>query len=71
MDYNGWSSRATWLVNVWCNPECEKDVDQIKEFIEEQYDALEFGLFKDMIDLNEINWRELKEALRCDDNTDS
>lgn len=71
MDYNGWSSRATWLVNVWYNPESEKELDQIKEFIEEQYDALEFGLFKDMIDLNEINWRELKEALRCDDNTGS
>lgn len=71
MDYNGWSSRATWLVNVWYNPESEKELDQIKEFIEEQYDALEFGLFKDMIDLNEINWRELKEALRCDDNTAS
>ena len=60
--YNGWTNRATWLVNVWGNPESRDDLDMLKVDLEEQYDALPNGIIKDMLDLDEINWEELAEA---------
>lgn len=57
--YNGWTNRATWLVNVWGNPESREDVESLREMLTEQVDALPDGILKDMIDLDEINWDEL------------
>lgn len=59
--YNGWTNRATWLVNVWGNPESRQDVEFLKETIDEEYDNMPDGILKDMIDINEINWNELLE----------
>lgn len=58
--YNGWTNRSTWLVNVWGNPESKEDVQALREDLEAQYDALPNGILKDMLDMNEINWDELK-----------
>lgn len=60
MSYNGWTNRETWLVNVWFNPESKEDVQYAKDVLEEQYDAMENGALKDMLDLNAINWDELE-----------
>jgi hypothetical protein len=57
--YNGWTNRATWLVNVWGNPESREDVESLREQLTEQVDALPDGILKDMVDLSEINWDEL------------
>ncbi|WP_255352016.1 hypothetical protein [Aureispira sp. CCB-QB1] len=35
----------------------------MKELIEEMYDNVESIFLKDLIDLNEINWNELKETI--------
>lgn len=59
--YNGWTNRATWLDNVWGNPESRDDLDMLKADLEEQYDALPNGILKDMLDFGEINWEELAE----------
>ena len=59
--YNGWTNRATWLVNVWGNPESREDVESLRAMLEEQYDELPNGILKDMLDLSEINWNELLE----------
>lgn len=59
--YNGWTNRATWLVNVWGNPESRADVEFLRESIEEQYDEMPDGILKDMLDLSDINWDELLE----------
>jgi hypothetical protein len=59
--YNGWTNRATWLVNVWGNPESREDVDFLRDMIQQQYDALPDGILKDMLDLSEIKWGELLE----------
>jgi len=64
--YNGWTNRETWLVNVWFNPECEADVDFAKDTLEEAEDKLRETspcLF-DMCYLSEVNWDELREAAR-------
>lgn len=57
--YNGWTNRATWLVNVWFNPESREDVQAAREQLEEQADALD-GCLKDMLCLDEVNWEELE-----------
>lgn len=59
--YNGWTNRATWLVNVWGNPESRQEVESLRYHIEEEYDNMPDGILKDMIDINEINWDELLE----------
>ena len=60
-DYNGWTNRATWLVNVWCNPESREDVEAIRYSLEEQYDAMPDGPLKDMVELSEVDWDQLLE----------
>ncbi len=56
--YNGWTNRATWLVNVWFNPESKEDVQFAKEQIEEAHDNCP-DFLRDFIDMD-INWDELE-----------
>ena len=58
-DYNGWTNRETWLVNVWFNPESADDLDWIKEQIESDYDSLP-DYMRDFCDIGCINWDELR-----------
>lgn len=62
--YNGWTNRATWLVNVWGNPESRQDVEFLKETLDEEYDNMPDGILKDMINIEEINWDELLEHFK-------
>lgn len=68
--YNGWSNRETWLVNVWFSPETKSDVDYAEDVLNEQYNALPDGVLKDMIDLNSINWDELRDNCSEDEDED-
>lgn len=65
--YNGWTNRATWLVNVWYNPESKSDVEYAKYDLEEQVDAMPNGVLKDMLCIEDINWDELLEHFQDDD----
>ena len=58
-EYNGWTNRATWLVNVWFDPQSAADVDWIEDSISEEYDKLS-GFFKDMISIDDIDWDQLR-----------
>ena len=58
--YNGWTNRATWLVNVWFNPESQDDVESARMAIEEATDAMP-DYMRDFLCTNEINWDELLE----------
>ncbi len=78
-DYNGWTNRDTWLVNVWFNPESREDVKMARETMVFLYNDLPDGPIKDMIDLDSINWDELldhfededeEEEPDCDDSDD-
>lgn len=61
-DYNGWTNRETWLVNVHFNPESVEDIERIKDHLEEYEDEIENAFIRDFIDFSKINWRELKEV---------
>jgi hypothetical protein len=56
--YNGWTNRATWLVNVWFNPESASDVCMARIALEDAADAVPDYL-RDFLCLDEVNWSEL------------
>ena len=64
--YNGWTNRATWLVNVWFNPESRADVESAKEAIEEATDAMP-DYMRDFLCTDDINWDELFEHFEEDE----
>ena len=67
--YNGWTNRATWLVNVWFNPESASDVDAARDQLEDAADAAPDYL-RDFLCLWEINWDELRAHFDDTDDTD-
>ena len=59
--YNGWTNRATWLINVWFNPESRADVQAAREAFEDACaDRAIPDFLRDFID-TDINWRELED----------
>lgn len=56
--YNGWTNHATWLVNVWFNPESRSDVEGARDTIGEATDAMP-DFMQDFLCTDEINWTEL------------
>ena len=64
-EYNGWTNRATWLVNVWFNPESKEDVQFAREQLEEAIDQLP-DFLKDFVD-TDINWGELESHFEDED----
>jgi len=58
--YNGWTNRATWLVNVWFNPESREDVESARYAIEEAEESIP-DFMRDFLCTDEINWDELME----------
>lgn len=61
--YNWRTNRATWCVSVHFNPSSIEELESVKLSIEEMYDNIESDFIKDIIDLNEINWNELKASI--------
>ena len=59
MTYNGWSNRPTWLVNVWFNPECKQDIDDIRCLFDETINSIKEPWLRDFID-DSVNWEELE-----------
>lgn len=67
--YNGWTNRATWLVNVWFNPESKDDVQMARETLEDAIDQLP-DFLKDFVD-TDINWEELESSMDEEDALDA
>ena len=67
--YNGWTNRSTWLVNLWYEPHYKSDLDWIKDELEQKVADLSNSelvtdkILADMINLQEIDWDELKEHI--------
>lgn len=66
-DYNGWTNRETWLVNLHFDPLTREDLIWIKDLAEQEVDDIESAFIKDLIDLSRINWRELEEHVQEDE----
>jgi hypothetical protein len=66
MSYNGWTNRETWLVNLWFNPESSEDVDYAKDTLEDAYNSLP-DFMKDFVDIQSIDWDELRSHFEEDD----
>lgn len=58
--HNGWANYATWLVNVWFNPETREDVEAARYAIEEAEESIP-DFMRDFLCTSEINWTELLE----------
>ena len=56
--YNGWTNRATWLVNVWFNPESVADVESARETLEDAAANVPDYL-RDFLCTDEVDWNEL------------
>ena len=67
--YNGWRNRETWLVNLWFNPETIADIEYIEETLESDfYEKMgDSNIYCDMIDFNAIEWEELKDHIRAEE----
>jgi hypothetical protein len=63
--YNGWTNRATWLVNAWFNPESRADVEAARETLDDAIDSCP-DFLRDFIDAD-INWDELLEHFEDED----
>ena len=62
---NGWTNRATWLIELWFNPESVADVLSAKEHFETAIDKVP-DFLKDFID-SDVNWEELEEQFKEDE----
>ena len=73
-DYNGWTNRETWLVNLHFNPETLEDVEYIKEIIDGMKDKIleifgtenDGGFLSDYVDFSKINWYEIEENIKAE-----
>lgn len=66
--YNGWTNRETWLVNIHYDGLSgffeERNIETLAECIEDfvwrDFEEADIpALFRDMVDLGSVNWREL------------
>mgnify|MGYP001161050047 FL=1 len=65
--YNGWTNRATWLVNLWFGDALEdgQPFDMFREIMEDQIESLPEPWMKDFFILDEVNWEELNGHLEA------
>jgi hypothetical protein len=75
MSYNGWTNRATWMVNLWVGDTLADDAQNfevtpddvesmVQEMLPQDVQSVEGGLAADLMAyaLADVNWRELAEA---------
>ena len=70
-EYNGWTNRETWLVNIWFMDGLDGServsADYLQEFVEDYVESVigqidNSGFISDMLDMSSINWVELADS---------
>ena len=75
-DYNGWTNRATWLVNLWVMNDYGTymlfkfspftDADDCREFVTEKISpVIRQSIIRDMgnsLSFDDVDWNEILEA---------
>lgn len=76
-DYNGWTNRNTWLINLWfgeiIREELQEDAalspekleDMVMDVIQAEVE-LSSLMLRDFLDFEGINWHELRETICLD-----
>lgn len=76
-NYNGWTNRNTWLINLWfgdlirdmLEEDCCESADNLQAFVEsildEEMSKCSFML-RDFLDFDGINWGEIWENICMD-----
>ena len=70
MTYNGWANRETWLVPMWFEDSLTgMSADEIETMVRDFVDVTvgDSGFIRDLLDIDCINWRELEEHYRAED----
>jgi hypothetical protein len=72
MSYNGWTNHETWLVSLWFDDMLSgagMSAEAIEESIRDYIDSVvnDDGFVMDLLDINCINWKELEEHYRSED----
>jgi len=75
MSYNGWTNRATWMVNLWVGDTLADDAQNfevtlddvesmVQDMLPQDVQSVEGGLAADLMAyaLADVNWHELAEA---------
>tara|TARA_R110002153_G_scaffold146433_1_gene297703 strand:+ start:417 stop:674 length:258 start_codon:yes stop_codon:yes gene_type:complete len=76
-DYNGWTNRNTWLINLWfgeiIREELEEDASLSPETLENMVmDVIQAEvelsslMLRDFLDFEGINWQEIYETITLD-----
>ena len=76
-DYNGWTNRNTWLINLWfgdqirglLEEDCCESADNLQAFVESILDEEVSDcslMLRDFLDFDGINWDELWENICID-----
>tara|TARA_R110002074_G_scaffold191660_1_gene357606 strand:- start:271 stop:507 length:237 start_codon:yes stop_codon:yes gene_type:complete len=69
-DYNGYTNRETWLINLYLGEYLQEVANDGKHLMADYIESTMWDMlgeanipdiFKDMIDLGAVNWRELED----------
>ena len=76
MDYNGWTNRSTWMVNLWLSETLDLDKesfeitpDYIESLVDEMLeDSVPAGFPRDMLNcaLGLVNYNEIARHYACE-----
>ena len=76
-DYNGWTNRNTWLINLWFGEIIREELEEDASLSPETLENMVMGviqaevelsslMLRDFLDFESINWQEIYETIASD-----